>query len=174
MKLFSHICCNRWQGWGWIKSWRKKWPLTSSIPVSWNTALPTKKQFHIFTYSFHLYSRSSHNFILFHSFHGLINSINWPAPSVWVFMGQPVEHCSENSEATGSNPFEAPKKIFSGYFAICDSTAMVRYLFHILLAGTFCVRAMVPSIFSSTGLSLSFKADSVGWWANTSKTVEPP
>ena len=29
-----------------------------------------------------------------------------------------VEHCSAKAEATGSNPFEAPKNFFSGYFAI--------------------------------------------------------
>ena len=58
------------------------------------------------TYLFHLYSRSSHNFILFHSFHGLMNSINWPAPSVGVFTAQLVEHCSATAEATVSNPAE--------------------------------------------------------------------
>ena len=46
------------------------------------------------------------------------NSINWPASSVWVFKAQLVEHCSANAEATGSNPVEAPKNFFSGYFAI--------------------------------------------------------
>ena len=25
---------------------------------------------------------------VFHSFHGLMNSINWPASSVWVFIAQ--------------------------------------------------------------------------------------
>ena len=49
---------------------------------------------------------------MFHSFHGLMNSINWSASSVWVFIAQLVEHCSANAEATGSNPFEAPKKCF--------------------------------------------------------------
>ena len=29
---------------------------------------------------------------VFHYFHGLMYSINWPAPSVWVFIGQLVEH----------------------------------------------------------------------------------
>ena len=46
--------------------------------------------------------------ILFHSSHGLMNSINWPAVSVWVFVAQVVEHCSAIAEATGSNPVEAP------------------------------------------------------------------
>ena len=62
--------------------------------------------------------------LVFHSFHGLMNSINWPASSVWVFIAQLGEHCSANAEATGSNPVEAPKILFSGYFhnwLNCDS-----------------------------------------------------
>ena len=35
---------------------------------------------------------------------GLMNSIKWPASSVWVFIAQLVEHCSANVEATGLNP----------------------------------------------------------------------
>ena len=59
----------------------------------------------------------------FTSFHfvfhlnGLMNSINWPASSVWLIT-QLVEHCSANAKASGSNLVEAPKKFFSGYFAI--------------------------------------------------------
>ena len=56
---------------------------------------------------------------VFHSFHGLMNSINWPASSIWVFIAQLGEHCSANAEATGSNPVEAPKNFFSGYFRNC-------------------------------------------------------
>ena len=41
------------------------------------------------------------------------NSINWPAPNIWVFIAQLVEHCSANAEAMGSNPVEA-LKFFSG------------------------------------------------------------
>ena len=44
--------------------------------------------------------------------YGLLNSINWPASSVWVFIAQRVEHCSVNAEAMGSNPVEAPKFFF--------------------------------------------------------------
>ena len=58
---------------------------------------------------------------VFHSFDGLMNSINWPASSVRVFIAQLVEHpvhCSANAEATGSSPVEALKNFFSGYFAI--------------------------------------------------------
>ena len=54
---------------------------------------------------------------VFHSFHGLMNSINWPGSSVWVFIAQLGEYCSANAEATGSNPVEAPK-IFQAIFAI--------------------------------------------------------
>ena len=38
-----------------------------------------------------------------------MNSTNWPAPHVWVFTAQLVEHCSANAEAMGSNPLEVPK-----------------------------------------------------------------
>ena len=48
-----------------------------------------------------------------------MNSINWPAYSVWVFIAQLGEHCSANAEATGSNPVEASKNFFSGYFRNC-------------------------------------------------------
>ena len=36
-----------------------------------------------------------------------MNSINWPAPSIWVFIAPLVEHCSANAEAMGLNPVEA-------------------------------------------------------------------
>ena len=49
---------------------------------------------------------------MFHFFHGLVNSLNWPDLSVWVFVAQLVEHCSANAEDTGSNPVEAPKNFF--------------------------------------------------------------
>ena len=80
------------------------------------------------TYSFHLYSRSSRHFhSVFHSFHGLMNSINWPDSSVWVFIAQLGEHCSANAEATGSNPVEAPKIFFSGYFRNCLNCDSLRW-----------------------------------------------
>ena len=46
-------------------------------------------------------------------------TVNCPTSSVWVFIAQLVEHCSANAEATGSNPVEAPKNFFSGYFRNC-------------------------------------------------------
>ena len=70
---------------------------------------------------------------MFHSLHGLKNSISWPASSIWVFIAQLGEYCSANAEATGSNPVEAPKNFFSGYFSQLLKlrfTAMVTYSFH--------------------------------------------
>ena len=66
----------------------------------------------------------------FHSFHGLVNSINWPGPSVWVSIAQLVEHCTAN-EAMGSNPVEVPKTFFGliRIYLNCDSTAMDTYSF---------------------------------------------
>ena len=36
-----------------------------------------------------------------------MNSINWSAPNIWVFIAQLVERCSANAEAIGLNPIEA-------------------------------------------------------------------
>ena len=41
-----------------------------------------------------------------------------PAPHVWAFVAQLVEHCSANAEETDSNPAEALITFFGGYFAI--------------------------------------------------------
>ena len=71
---------------------------------------------------------------VFHSFHGFMNSINWPASSVWVFIAQLVELCSAITEATGSNPVEALKSCFSGSFLNClncDTTANFISSFHL-------------------------------------------
>ena len=74
------------------------------------------------------HTRSSHHLIqCFHSFHGLMNSINWPASSIWVFIAQLGEHCSANAEATGSNPVEAPKNFFSGHFRNCLNCDSLRW-----------------------------------------------
>ena len=86
---------------------------------------------------------------VFHSFHGLMNSINWPASSIWVFIAQLGEHCSANAEATGSNPVEAPKKFFSGYFRNClncDSLRWSHYSFHKIARNQFvCVLSVCVS-----------------------------
>ena len=62
-----------------------------------------------------------------YSFHALMNSINWPASSKWVFIAQLGEHCSANAEATGSNPVEAPKNFFSKYFRNCLNCDSLRW-----------------------------------------------
>ena len=51
-------------------------------------------------------------FICFIPFTGTMNSTNWPAPNVWVFTAQLVEHCSAKAEAMGSIPVESPENIF--------------------------------------------------------------
>ena len=64
-----------------------------------------------------------------------MNSINWPAPSVWVFIAQLVDHCSVNAEAKGLNPIEAPKSFFfSDKFCNCsnwDTTVIITSSFHL-------------------------------------------
>ena len=55
---------------------------------------------------------------VFHSFHELMNSVNWPAPSVQVFIAQLVEHCNANAEATVQIHLKSPENFFGGYFAI--------------------------------------------------------
>ena len=64
---------------------------------------------------------------VFHSFRGLMNSINWPASSVWVLIAQLGEHCSANAEATGSNPVKALKIFFWGYFRNCLNCDSLRW-----------------------------------------------
>ena len=41
-----------------------------------------------------------------------MNSTDWPALDVWVFMAQLVEHCNANGGAMGLNPVEVPKFFF--------------------------------------------------------------
>ena len=64
--------------------------------------------------SFHLCFRSSHHLYSIFLSRVKMNSINWPASNIWVFIAQLVEHCSANAEAMGSNPVEALKKFFWG------------------------------------------------------------
>ena len=56
-----------------------------------------------------------------------MNSINWPAPNVWVFIAQLVEHCSTNVEAVGQNPVKVPK--FFGVTVFARIIARVDYFF---------------------------------------------
>ena len=64
------------------------------------------------TYSSFVFPQFTSFHSVFHSVHGLMNSIHWPASSIWVFIAQLGEHCSANAEATGSNPVEVPKNPF--------------------------------------------------------------
>ena len=50
---------------------------------------------------------SSSFHVLFHSLVKM-NSTNWPACNVRVFIDQLVEHCSANAGVMGSNPVEVP------------------------------------------------------------------
>ena len=61
-------------------------------------------------------------FICFIPFAGTMNSINWAASNVWVFIAQLVEHCSVNAEVMGSNPVEAPKTFFGLTIAMITSS----------------------------------------------------
>ena len=59
-----------------------------------------------------MYFRSSHNLHVSLFSRVKMNSTNWLAPNVWVFIAQLVEHCSANAEDMGSNPIEVPKIFF--------------------------------------------------------------
>ena len=86
------------------------------------------------------------SFSLFHSFSRVkMNSINWPAPNVWVFIAQLVEHCSANAEAMGPNPIEAPKIFFSGLILDClncdyncDDHIFISFVFLQFTSFSFC------------------------------------
>ena len=80
--------------------------------------------------SFHLYFRSSHHLYSIFLSRVKMNSINWHAPNIWVFIAQLVEHCSANAEAMGSNPVEA-LNFFSGLNSQSIITAMVKSSFHL-------------------------------------------
>ena len=53
-----------------------------------------------------------------------MNSINWPALSVWVFIAQLIEHCSANAEATVRIPLK-PRKTF-----LRDTSKLVKLRFN--------------------------------------------
>ena len=46
-----------------------------------------------------------------------LNSTNWPAPNIWVFIAQMVVHCSANAEAMGSMK---SRNFFFGFIHICN------------------------------------------------------
>ena len=72
-----------------------------------------------------------------------MTSINWPAPNIWVFIAQLVEHCSANAEAMGSNPVEA-LKFFSGLNlqllklrSNCDGQIFISFVFPQFISSLF-------------------------------------
>ena len=74
-------------------------------------------------------------FVCFTPFTGTMNSINWPAPNVWVFIAQVGQHCGANAEVMGSNPVEAPKTFFGLTLQLLKSQgqlhAMITSSFHV-------------------------------------------
>ena len=66
-------------------------------------------------------------FICLIPFTGTMNCPNWPAPNVWVFIAQLVEHCSANAEAMGSNPVEAPKTFLGLTLRLLKSQSQPRW-----------------------------------------------
>ena len=109
---------------------------------------------------------------VFHSFHGLMNSIKWPALSVWVFVAQVVEHCSANSEAMSLNPLEAPKNLFVGVLCNClncDSLRWshihFRFFFKLKLCAQSVDELMMSEMQKNLGSPTSFRRYKV--WNNT-------
>ena len=69
---------------------------------------------------------------MFHSFHGLMNSINWPASSIWVSIAQLVEHCSAKCRGHRFESRGSPERLFFRLFSQLLKlrfTAMVTYSF---------------------------------------------
>ena len=64
---------------------------------------------------------------VFHSFHGLINSINWPASSVWVFIAQAARALQRERRGHGFESLEAQKKPFFGVFRNCLNCHSLRW-----------------------------------------------
>ena len=67
------------------------------------------------------------------------------------FIAQLGEHCGASAEATGSNPVEAPKIFFSGYFRNCLDCDSVRWShnhfiisFAVVLASAQSQQALLP------------------------------
>ena len=71
-----------------------------------------------------------------------INSTNWPASNVWVFIAQLVEHDSANAEAMGSKPVEVSKfwgvnlQLFKLQLPLQRSYLHLKYVFTVLLQVT--------------------------------------
>ena len=87
-----------------------------------------------------MYFLSSHNLHVSLFSRVKMDSTNWLAPNVWVFIAQLVEHCSANAEDMGSNPIEVPKLFFSGQFAVAYSN--YHYDDHIIIFLKKCIPAV--------------------------------
>ena len=59
-----------------------------------------------------------------------MNSINWSAPNIWVFIAQLVEHCSINAEAMGLNPIESLKILGSLVTVLVNILMEISLCFH--------------------------------------------
>ena len=82
------------------------------------------------TYSLHLYSRSSH--IVFHSFHGLMNSINWSASMQCMGLHSSASRALQRERR--GHGFKArwspPKRFFRAIFAVaihCDGDIFISF-----------------------------------------------
>ena len=104
------------------------------------------------TYSFHLRFPQLTSFhSVFHSFHGLMNSINWPAYSIWVFIAQLLEHCSATQRSRVLIPLKPRKFFFSGYFAIA-------YIY-VISYKSFALHGIFPSPFHLNNVNLFMTND---------------
>ena len=84
-------------------------PLKSRIFFLVNLQLPLRQSYlHL-----NLYFHSSYHLRVSFLSRVKMSSTNWPAPNVWVFIAQSLEHCSSNVEATGLDPLEVLQS-FSG------------------------------------------------------------
>ena len=54
---------------------------------------------------------------VFHSFHGLMNSINWPALSLWVFIAQAGRALQRERRGHGFESRWSPENLFFGLFS---------------------------------------------------------
>ena len=89
-------------------------PYVGSRPISWIHRTRERNE----TYEYYVncgHANEMKVWFLLRARYISMNSTNWPAPNVWVFIAQLVKHCSANVETMGSNPVESrwsPENIF--------------------------------------------------------------
>ena len=92
---------------------------------------------------------------VFHYFHGLMNSINWPSSIVWVFIAQLVEHCSTTQRPQVRIPLKPRKTFFRATSQLlklrfnCDGRTFISQVY---LHGRPLVRCTFYGSFSKTTL----------------------